>query len=394
MIYLFLFILLLILSFRYDFNGKTKYCGFWYRVVLLIFVLVAGLRWRLGTDTPSYIYHFYHDIPLLEKLTEDELGFGAKPLWNLLNSLVKTMGGRFYIVQFVESTFVNVLIFVYIKKHSRYIFCCLFFYYLTMYFSLNMEVMKAAMSIVICLFANDYVLEKKWLKAYLLYIFAVLFHPQAIVVMLMPLFLLIRLNWFGVMGLIALYFVGIIINATFGDYLLMFELDESIGDKAEYLASSEKYLGQEHSHIYMLKTVYIYIIYAVISLWYLKRNTISILLKFEPYLMFYIGFHIITINVFVAYRFSMYYTIYLVLFVSEVFVDTYNKRFMISKGLSFAKSLIIVMPFIFLVGQQLVSKSFRYYPYSSVITRKVDQYREQRGIVARPNWRMPNKNEY
>ena len=394
MIYIFNFLLLLFLSFRYDVCGRKRGRKAWYNAVLVMLILIAGLRWRLGTDTPSYIYHFYHDIPTLGKLTEDELGFGAKPLWNLLNSLVKTLGGRYYIVQLIESTFVNVIVFKYIKKHSRYIFTCLFFYYLTMYFSLNMEVMKAAMSIVVCFYANDYVLEKKWLKAYFLYFIAVLFHPQALVVMLMPLFLSLRLNWFSMVGFIALYFVGIIINAKFGDYLMLLEFDESIADKTQALASDESSIGQVHSQVYMLKTIYIYILYAFIILWYLKKKTLSKLLTFEPFLIFYIGFYVIAINVFIAYRFSMCYAIYLVLAISEIFVDAFNKGVNFSKGVSYARSLVIVLPFILLVGQQRMSRSFRYYPYSSVITRKVDKEREQRGMEARLNWRIANKNEY
>lgn len=394
MIYIFIFLLLLFLSFRYDFCGRNSGGKAWYYVVLVLMIFVAGLRWRLGTDTPSYIYHFYYDTSTLDKLTEDEYGFAVKPLWNILNSFIKTLGCRFYIVQLIESTFVNVLVFNYIKKHSPYIFTCLFFYYLTMYFGLNMEVMKAAMSIVVCFYANDYVFEKKWIKAYFLYFIAMLFHPQTIVVMLMPLFIALRLNWFSIVGFIALYFIGIKINAEFGDFLMLFEFDESIADKTEALASDESGIGQVHSQVYMLKTIYIYIFYAFITLWYLKKKQLSKLLIFEPYLLFYIGFYVISINVFIAYRFSMYYTIYLVLAISEMIVDAYNKGFNFSKGVSYARSIVIVLPFILLVGQQLVSKSFLYYPYSSVVTRKVDKYREQRGMEARPNWRLPNDKEY
>ena len=385
---------MLFFSFRYDICGKTKYCNFCYKAVLVLFILVAGLRWRLGTDTPSYIYHFYHDIPLLDKLTEEELGFGAKPLWNLLNSLVKTLGGKYYIVQLIESAFVNVLVFCYIKKHSHYIFTCLFFYYLTMYFSLNMEVMKAAMSIVVCFYANDYVLQKRWVKAYFLYIIAVLFHPQVIIIMLMPLFLKLRFNWLGTVGLVMLFFIGHIIQEKFGDYLMLFELEDSISDKAEDLAESERYLGQEHSQVFMLKSIYIYIVYGCICLWYMKRHTMSKVLQFEPFVIFYVGFYVLAVNVYISYRFSMYYAIYLVLIISEMFVDVIKNTPKLFLGLSYIRSFAIVLPFVLLVGQHLVSKSFRYYPYSSVINRTVDKYREQRGKKARPNWPVASEKEY
>ena len=53
MIYLIVIILLLLLSFRYDINGKTEGREQCYLAMLVIFILIAGLRWRLGVDTPN-----------------------------------------------------------------------------------------------------------------------------------------------------------------------------------------------------------------------------------------------------------------------------------------------------------------------------------------------------
>ena len=65
MIYFVVLLLLLILTVRYDINGKTEYRDQWYNAVLVILILIAGLRFRLGVDTVNYIYMFYHDIHFL-----------------------------------------------------------------------------------------------------------------------------------------------------------------------------------------------------------------------------------------------------------------------------------------------------------------------------------------
>ena len=88
MIYIFIAILLLFFSFRYDICGKSKGRDLLYYMVMVILIMTAGLRYRLGIDTPNYISHFYHDIPSLGNLTYDDIGIGAKPLWVLLNSLM------------------------------------------------------------------------------------------------------------------------------------------------------------------------------------------------------------------------------------------------------------------------------------------------------------------
>ena len=62
-----------------------------------------------------------------------------------------------------------------------------------MYFYQNMEEMKSAISLAVALYGNDYILEKKWIKAYLLYFVALLFHPSAAFFLLTPLFLFLRL---------------------------------------------------------------------------------------------------------------------------------------------------------------------------------------------------------
>ena len=361
---------------------------------MFVFILMAGLRYRLGTDTPNYIWHFYHDIPRLDKLTIEDVSIGNKSLWIILNSTILSLGGRFYIVQLIQATIVNVIVFKYIKKHSTYLFTCLFFYFLCMYFTLNMEVMKASLSIVVCYYANDYILQKKWKKAYLLYILAVLFHPQALVIMITPLFAFLRFNKTGALVLVSSFVIGLLIQYVFGDYLMLFEFDDAIEEKTVALANNEHTLSQDHSQIYLTMAVYVYIVYAIITYYVVKRYSDSKLQKFEPFLFFFTFFYVIAINSFIFYRFAMYYMIYLVLYISETFVKVAKRRRRMSSGLAYFKSVIMVIPFIVLVGYFRGSRAYRYYPYSSVIERSVDKDREMRRLEDHPNGYAASYSEY
>lgn len=394
MIYILIFILLIILSLHFDLRGKKRNRDVWYYGIMVVFILVAGLRYRLGTDTPNYIWHFYHDIPKLDRLTVDDISIGNKTLWILLNSLILSLGGKFYMVQLIQTTFVNVLVFRYIKKHSNHLFTCLFFYFLCMYFSLNMEVMKAALSIVVCYYANDYVLQKKWLKAYSLFAVAILFHPQALLISFVSIFYFLRFNKLGFLVLAFSFVVGIVIQSVFGDYLMLFEFDDALADSTAALANDEHTISQDHSQIYLSMAVYVYIVYALISFFYIKQNANSNLLEFEPFLFFFVLFYVVSINAFIFYRFSMYYMIYLVLFISDFFVNYIRRRRKVSFGVAYFKYSVIILPFIVLVGYFRGSRAYRYYPYSSVIERSIDKGRENRRLEDHPNGYTASPNEY
>ena len=394
MIYILIAVLILFCSFRYDICGKTKGRDLMYYMIMFMLIMTAGLRFRLGIDTPNYIEHFYHDIPTFDRLTLDDIGIGAKPLWVLLNSFVLTIGGRFFIVQLIQSAFVNVLLFKYIKRHTRYIFVSLFFYYVCMYLGYNMVAMKAAMSIVVCLYANDYVLEKKWAKGYFLYTIGVLFHPQAIIIMLLPLFLRLKFNkWF--VPLVGFgFFAGIVLQSLLGDYLVLFEMDEDIYDKASNVVAKERLGGQTHNLNFLIMNVFSYIIYTIFSFLFVKKyDPKSMLLKFEPFLVFFVFFYIIAINIGISYRFSLYFNIYFVFFMSQLFM-LLIKNHLLSPGVAIIRSVLIILPFVLLVVRSRMHGLIYFYPYSSVIEREIDHTREVERHVIHPYGPSASKREY
>ena len=395
MIYIFIAILLLFFSFRYDICGKSKGRNLLYYMVMVILIMTAGLRYRLGIDTPNYISHFYHDIPSLGNLTYDDIGIGAKPLWVLLNSLIITIGGRFFIVQLIQSAFVNVLLFKYIKKHTRYIFISLFFYYICFYLNYNMVAMKAGMSIVVCLFANDYVLDRKWIKGYLLYFIGVLFHPQAIVIMLLPLFLYLKFNKWFVPIAIFLFFVGIELQSLLGEYLVLFEeMDDNLYDKASNVVTDERLGGQAHNLNYLIMNVFSYMFYTIVSFMFVKRHDCeSNLLKFEPFLVLYVCFYIIAIHFNIAYRFCMYYGIYLVFFMSQLLM-LFAKSRLLSSRVALMRSVLIVLPLVLLVLYSRMKGMIYFYPYSSVIEKRIDHTREVERHAIHPYGPSASKKEY
>ena len=377
MIYLSIVVLLVLLSIRYDIKGKTLYKDEWYIFVLVVFVLLAGLRWRLCMDTPNYIDDFYDKYPNLQDFSLEDFPIGKDPLYAFINSIVKTLGGRFYIVQLVEAAFVNILVLHYLRRHCQYLFIAILFYALTCYIGFSMEIMRAAMSIALSLYVNDFFLEKKWVKGYLLLLIGCLIHAQTIVLLVLPLFLFLRFNKIGLIIVICAFFIGKILQPLVTEYLILLEGVENISNKAAGYLESDQYGGRGGNLNFMIVHVFPCLIYGMISLLYLKwKKTNLDLMRFEPFIMLGFLFLIIQINLQIAYRYVDYYSIYFVIFLSEAFGSWTLQSDKLTKLLAYVRTFVFFVPFFFLYNYFFVIHLECIYPYSSVIDRTVNDQRE------------------
>jgi len=387
MIYFLLVVFLFFFVLQFDLAGKTKNKDFWYNVVLVVLIFLAGMRYRVGIDTTNEVYDFFHRTPTIDKLFDD-LSLIKYPLWKIINSIVYTLGGKFYMVQFIEAIFVNVLVFKYIKKHSEYIFTCVFFYFLILYASYNFEEMKASFSAAICLYANDYVLEKKWAKGILLYIIGCLFHISTVVLIPFSLLLFIRLNKVGVAFLVFSYFLGVFVEAKIEDYLYLFGDDDFLAGKIETYATSERWGGREGSlNIIGITNKVLGYIYPIAGLLFMKwKDKSNSLLRLEPFFVFCLFFMTLTLSIPIFYRYSHFYDIYYILFVSYAFA-TLLKDERLSKAIVYLRGFALFIPFFVHVAIGYTSRIDKFYPYSSVIDRTVYKSKEKRFNENRP---VPN----
>jgi len=395
MIYLFIAVFLLFLSFHYDVNrniGGKERC---YQLVFIILVCLAGLRYRIGIDSLYYNYSFYHETENIFNVF-GTLSITEYPLWKLLNSIVYTIGGRFYMIQFIESAFVNFLIFAYIKKHSNYIFTCVFLYFIWIYPGNNFEEMKQAFAVAISLYANDYMLEKKYLRGILLFTIACLFHFAAIIVALSSLLTFLKLDIKGILLLVAAFVVGGFIQNYYQDYLILFASDEFLHDKLGNYFESEQFgiVSGKNFNFFILR--FLPLIFPLIAYKYLKgygKN--KELIRLEPFLVLAILYFILGTRLVIMYRYNNFYTIYFILFISQAYVDYIRydrKKYVV---------LIAIPLFVFYIWTTYVGyngESDRYnkfYPYSSIIEKSVDSEREYvYSMHFRGRLIPPNKDEY
>lgn len=196
MIYILLFFLLFYHVVKYDEslvvkNRAGEYsrnANRQYWILMCIFILIAGLRNKVGLDTYSYMKMWNYEIPALEDITP--LFFATakyQPLWYILSSVCKEINSSFFFFQFIHACIVNFIVFYFVNKHSTHKFSVIFIYSLVIYLYFNCEIMRESLAVCFFLLAYDSLVERRWTKYFLLVFVAFMFHSGAIMLFLLPL---------------------------------------------------------------------------------------------------------------------------------------------------------------------------------------------------------------
>ena len=256
MIYILVFILLLIPVVKYDLMAKSGGEGGWYFFNLVVLILLAGLRYRVGGDTLMYM-SMYAEWPAIDELKyfdfEDAL---YNPLWYVYTSIAKSLSDEFWVLQIIQSVIVNCIFFHFFRKYSpQYYFSAILLYYVGYYCYFNMEVMREALCICILLLATSWLLEKKWIKYILVSIIATGIHYSAAVMLCFPLLMLLFKQSSWQWQLLVLFSVLALLNVVNVASLIisLLPVDEQLGMLVE------KYIDIETSLMGMIAQVLKYL---------------------------------------------------------------------------------------------------------------------------------------
>ena len=389
MIYFAVLILLIILSFRYDFRRELENKDFWFNVVIVVMVLIAGLRYRLGGDTINYLRFFYHEIPSLDSAYWSEFYMGAyEPLYVLLNAFVKYIGCKFFIVQLICASITNSLILLYFKKHSEYPFACAIVFFVWSFFFLNFEELRAGISVAICLYANDFIVKKQFLRGIVLVVVSGLFHYSSIVLIITPLLLNLRFNKVGILFLLTVFVSGVIIKNQLESFMMSLDF---LGDRIS--GRGARYFGKEageHNIFYYIFDIGVLFFYSLFSFKYIKRLKIDSSIRYiEPFIMIGLSFVMLKSNILIISRYVRFYEPYFIILFTYCFFEMIKRSKQLSIGISCMRSLLFFVPFFYTItsyykNQVLESIDIvkhynyeKYYPYASVIEKSIDERREK-----------------
>ena len=191
MIYFIVFAILLgfTIAFDHSYNGTSKKYSRKVAVVVsfIMLSLLAGLRYRVGTDTLSYMDEYYGDP---SSYFRDKYLFG----WYLLISVCKSLHLSFYVVQLILAFFTNYAVITFLKRYANHFFSSLLLYYVIVYPALNFEILRQGICISIFLLSFAFLDNKSYIKYLICVGIACLFHYSALALLLVPLVTWIPIN--------------------------------------------------------------------------------------------------------------------------------------------------------------------------------------------------------
>lgn len=201
-------------------------------ICLLILILLAGLRYRIGSDTLAY-QEYYQSIPSLSQLSINYIQTSTQePGWIIYNSILKTMGLSFYILQLLNSFLINSIIGIFIWKITKYKYFSLLCYTIILYPNFNFEILRQSISIAIFILGFFKLVKKQYIYYFILIFFASMFHYSAIVLFLVPFIVkhitkLINKPFIFLIISIITFALSFIFRISLSDMLLLFPIAQN-----------------------------------------------------------------------------------------------------------------------------------------------------------------------
>lgn len=386
MVYLVLFLLMLIGIYVYDVKGfqKKKLEFFYFILILLSFT--SGLSYRLGTDILSYEAS-YEDYLTLQDI--DSWGYftsmdNRMPLWVFISSFFRTLGLPFVAFHLFQTMIVNLAVGYVVKKYSNAWFTVLVLYYVTLFPMFNYEIMRESYAVSVFLFSIPYLLHSQYLKYYICAFIAFGFHLSAFVLFLVPFVNIIPNNKWGVaLGMLVPLMIIVFANFFTSNLLLLLDVD-LFQEQATSYFSDERYATSKMSLSFLVNIFFFVIFPFVLYLKYVHDKERKLISIFRLIVIFSIVY-CCTIVVPIFYRINNYFTVFIFIYLAGMVT---SKKSLLGLSTSIINPIGRLMLVLFVITKIYVffsssigDSSFpsyrRYYPYSSVFTKQLDQERER-----------------
>lgn len=157
----------------------------WLLIIVLAFF--CGLRIK-GNDTGTYMEVYLHRTLPLQKTLEMEVpSFASSIGLHYVSALLKSLNFSVHDF-FLFFAFATMIPYVkFLRRFSKSMLFGVFLMFTTEMYVFSLAALKQCMAIGICLMALPSALDRKWLRYTLLVLVAALFHPYAVVYLIVPL---------------------------------------------------------------------------------------------------------------------------------------------------------------------------------------------------------------
>ncbi len=386
MIYFIILGAFLFLIFYYDYCQNKQRRLFWYVVMMVMLILVAGLRYRIGVDSIRY-ENYYEDLHTLPNLKADDFkDTRYAPLYIILASACRTITSDFTLLQMVIAIIVNCTVFYFFYRNTPHIYLAATFYYICLYLNLNTEVIREALAVCVFLWAWPFFRKGQWLIYYLLCVVAFFCHVSSIVMLLLPLFWIPGIRWFFTFGrqtyfiVLALMAAGFLVQIYFFDFIKAIAFTENMAERAEVYKESD--LGGNTLNIVgALGEVFKLMLYPFLALYFLnkgrsKQNLSSDtgLLKMEMMTLMSIYTAALTLGIAILSRYQNYFMFFAIATVSTCVFSELPGKGRKRYRIKFVMWVAVLLPLFAMQIYSLYFANFNksgtlknymtYYPYS------------------------------
>lgn len=377
MIYIIILLYIALLSFLYEFSNVRLFKSVNKWCLFITLVSLAGFRYRVGGDTYYYMLLF-ELLPEISEVFSANTGLvKLQPLWLFLNGISKAISPEFYVFQLIHALIVNSVVFYFFGKHSRYFFTSILFYYFIFYGSYNFEILRESLAICVFLLGFIFLLEKKWIKYFLLVSISFGFHYSAIILFFLPFFLRInltigRVTLFSIFAIILNFYIVKIVASVSG----IDGISVTLATYSDYTYSIFGLLA-----ILLLKIVYPFSVLKFNQRYGVNSENNKLLVFTE----FYILGGILSLMFYIFFRSANYFLpFFVVLLVDTVHQIARSKLF---KDFKITSAVVIFISIFFIhthgyfidTSHKVASSLWinQWYPYYSIFDPKKDPIREE-----------------
>lgn len=384
-IFIVLYIALLIISF--DIKGlnpqNSKKAKKNFVVLEIIFILVAGFSYRMGSDGIFYtdLFDYY---PTFQSLSiKDIFSLKYEPLWAFVNVLTRSTFNDFAIIKFLCAFSIYISAFELLKKECKHPFSALLFFYLSSWINVSFEMLRQTMAMAFIIWSCMALLVGDRKKYILRSLPACFFHWSSIVIIfLIFLFSYIKVNRLSIVLCASTFFVGLFMQALFGDLMNAINLlSTQMGERySNYLDSEAHGFVKLNFNGFFIPILTNTILPAIV-LFYNKNNGGNKYLG--SILLVYLIFSSLSSSFGIANRLAEALHFFFFLATADLLFESYKRRRLVIAGTTsiLLAVFLIIWTSQYITGKNEVfrynNKDVRYFPYTSILNKKTIPEREE-----------------
>lgn len=397
MIYFVVLFLIFLCVYAFDYRKYSRLNSFSYWAIFVILVLIAGFRYRIGTDSIVYENAFSEIYPLwqMDKFDFDSTRF--EPGFLIFASIPRIFSDDFTVMQIFEALIVNFVIFWFILKNTNHKFLCLSFYYLILYLNLNTQVMREALAVSLFLLAWPSFRDGKWWWYYGIMIFATFMHTSAALTLFLPLFCLPGVNYCFRLGKrtipisLAILAFGFFLQTKFYSLLKLLSSADRVQDLARNYEHQD--IGGGVLNLTGIVTLFLTTaLFPLLALYFTKQKTkkdndpeeTARFKKLEIMVMTGYYLTLFAIPIFILVRYNNYFGMFYFVLIASWVANKVVVRNKVKK-VKFYYWVLILFPYYFLNFYSYFASANKsgtirtytvYYPYSHRLDPQRDPARE------------------